>query len=188
MEEPQSPELLATPPVRRDVFCLWRGRPDSCLRRRLRHAVVRGIAQDAGDWRTDGARRESSRRTWLDCRPGAETCGLGVLFGLGARCWRRARSSPILYNVTATDPIGLVGVSLLPGVTAIAASFFPARRAMAVDPLAALRREYRDLAGTRRDDRADSCSSILPFLRAPDASVAPGGREEAGPDCVPRRG
>jgi ABC-type lipoprotein release transport system permease subunit len=49
--------------------------------------------------------------------------------------------STLLYGVRATDVITYVGVvGLLLGATALA-SYIPARRAMKVDPMAALRYE-----------------------------------------------
>jgi len=47
----------------------------------------------------------------------------------------------LLFNVTPTDPISFVGVSLFLTLIAVLASYIPARRAMAVDPIIALRNE-----------------------------------------------
>jgi ABC-type lipoprotein release transport system permease subunit len=44
-----------------------------------------------------------------------------------------------LFGVTASDPVTLVGVAVLFAVVALAASWIPARRAGAVDPIEALR-------------------------------------------------
>jgi ABC-type antimicrobial peptide transport system permease subunit len=46
-----------------------------------------------------------------------------------------------LFGVSALDPIAFGGAALLFGVVSIAASYAPARRAMRVDPLIALRAE-----------------------------------------------
>jgi putative ABC transport system permease protein len=47
----------------------------------------------------------------------------------------------MLYGVSASDPALFCGVALGMGLMAIAASLIPARRAMRIDPMAALRQE-----------------------------------------------
>jgi putative ABC transport system permease protein len=47
----------------------------------------------------------------------------------------------MLYEVSPTDPATLVGVALVLLASAILACYVPARRAMNVDPVSALRAE-----------------------------------------------
>ena len=63
----------------------------------------------------------------------------GVAFGLIGAWWLGRAVSSLLFGVTATDPLTFTAVSLLLTTVAVAASYVPARRAMAVDPIVALR-------------------------------------------------
>lgn len=63
----------------------------------------------------------------------------GLALGLVGAWWLGRAASSLLFGVTATDPLTFMTVSLLLTAVATAASYFPARRAMTVDPVVALR-------------------------------------------------
>jgi ABC-type antimicrobial peptide transport system permease subunit len=63
----------------------------------------------------------------------------GVAIGLVGAWWLGRAGSSLLFGVTGGDPLTFATVSLLLTVVAIAACYFPARRAMRVDPIRALR-------------------------------------------------
>ena len=63
----------------------------------------------------------------------------GVALGLVGAWWLGRAGSSLLSGVTASDPLTFTTVSLLLTAVAIAACYFPARRAMKVDPIVALR-------------------------------------------------
>ena len=72
---------------------------------------------------------------------GARLAGLGILCGvIGAAAVTRVVTS-LLYNVSATDPISFIGTAAFLALVALLASYIPARRATAVDPMIALRAE-----------------------------------------------
>jgi putative ABC transport system permease protein len=64
----------------------------------------------------------------------------GLAIGLVGAWWLGRAGSSLLFGVTASDPSTFTTVSLLLTAVAIAACYFPARRAMKVDPVVALRR------------------------------------------------
>jgi ABC-type antimicrobial peptide transport system permease subunit len=77
----------------------------------------------------------------LVVRQGALLAGIGVLAGLaGALALTRVLAT-LLYGVRATDLAIFVGVPLLLGGVAVAASWLPALRAARIDPLVAIRAE-----------------------------------------------
>ena len=63
----------------------------------------------------------------------------GLAVGLVGALWLGSAGSSLLVGVTATDPVTFLMVSLLLTAVAAVACYFPARRAMRVDPLVALR-------------------------------------------------
>ena len=63
----------------------------------------------------------------------------GLALGLVGAWWLGRAGSSLLFGVTATDPLTFVTVSLLLTAVAAAACYFPARRAMKVEPVVALR-------------------------------------------------
>lgn len=66
---------------------------------------------------------------------------VGVAIGLGAAFLLTRAIKSLLFGVSPTDPLTFVGISILLLLTALIASFIPARRATKVDPLVALRSE-----------------------------------------------
>ena len=65
---------------------------------------------------------------------------LGVAIGVGTFGLMRFVSG-LLYGVRPTDPARFVAAALVLGAAALLASYIPARRAMKVDPVVALRYE-----------------------------------------------
>jgi predicted permease len=72
---------------------------------------------------------------------GARMALIGVAIGLGAALGLTRLMANQLFGVSAHDPLTFAGVAMLLIIVAIAACYIPARRAMRVDPMIALRHE-----------------------------------------------
>jgi putative ABC transport system permease protein len=77
----------------------------------------------------------------LVMKDGVKLALLGIVFGLaGALALTRMMVS-LLFEVKPTDPATLIGVAVLLAAVAMLACYIPARRALRIDPMIALRRE-----------------------------------------------
>jgi len=100
---------------------------------------VRQRTREIGIRMALGAGR-STVRLWV-VRQGMALALYGVVAGLGASLGLARLLGSVLYGVKPTDPLTLVAVSLILAAVALAATYFPARRATKVDPIVALRYE-----------------------------------------------
>jgi predicted permease len=99
--------------------------------------VVSQRTQEIGLRLAIGAAPDDVVRLFL--REGVTLTLVGLLAGLiGALAASRALTT-LLFGVTATDPMTFIVVSGALGLAALCASYLPARRAAAVDPMTALR-------------------------------------------------
>jgi ABC-type antimicrobial peptide transport system permease subunit len=86
-----------------------------------------------------GARPESVLKLVL--RQGVALAIIGAAVGIGVALGVTRYLASMLYNVHANDPVTMIAVAILLMLVALAACYVPARRAMRVDPMVALRYE-----------------------------------------------
>ena len=67
--------------------------------------------------------------------------GVGLALGLAGAAFATRSLAALLYGIGPGDPVTLGGAAMTLGVVALAACYIPARRAMRVDPMVALRHE-----------------------------------------------
>jgi len=84
---------------------------------------------------------EPARVMRLILSHGLKLATIGVVVGIGTSLALTRLMSSLLFGVSATDPVTFTGVAILLGLVSLAACYIPARRAMRVDPMIALRYE-----------------------------------------------
>ena len=77
----------------------------------------------------------------LTLRPGMMLTLTGLAIGIAGAAILTRWMASLLFGVSPTDALTFVGVPLILGTVALAACYIPARRAMKVDPIVALRYE-----------------------------------------------
>src|SRR6266550_3688915 len=95
--------------------------------------------QEIGIRMSLGAQRGNILR--LVVGEGARMAVFGVVLGIAASFLITRLMSSLLFGISATDPLTFAGVAALLSAVALLASYIPARRAMRVDPMVALRYE-----------------------------------------------
>jgi predicted permease len=101
--------------------------------------VVGQRTQEIGMRVALGAQREDVLR--LVMGDGATMAIIGVLIGIAGAVGLTRLMAQMLFGVSVHDPFTFVGVAILLLLIALLASYVPARRAMRVDPIVALRHE-----------------------------------------------
>ena len=84
--------------------------------------------------------RESTVATMV-VREALGVVGVGLVAGVAGAIGLTRVLATLLYDISPTDPLTFGAVTLALGAVAVAASYFPARRAARVDPIVALRQE-----------------------------------------------
>ena len=104
--------------------------------------IACGVAerrQEIGIRMALGAPREKVLRLVLES--GLKLTGLGLLIGIAVALAATRLIASFLYGVAPWDPVTFISTAAIFLAVAVAASYFPARRATAIDPVEALREE-----------------------------------------------
>jgi len=84
---------------------------------------------------------QQARLRWMFVRSGLVLTGIGVAVGVVAATGLMRLLKSLLFGVSPLDPFTYVSVPVVLAVSAMLASYLPARRAASVDPVEALRAE-----------------------------------------------
>jgi predicted permease len=82
---------------------------------------------------------QKSELRWLFVRSGLTLTGAGVAVGLVVAAGLTRFMKSMLFGISPLDPVTYFVISLILGAAAVVASYLPAHRAAAVDPVEALR-------------------------------------------------
>ena len=78
---------------------------------------------------------------WLVMRGGARLGIAGLAIGLGGSVVVARLMSALLYGMSPADPLTFILVPLMLAIVVLVATYIPARRAVKLDPIVALRNE-----------------------------------------------
>jgi predicted permease len=84
---------------------------------------------------------QKGRLRWMFIRSALALTGIGVAIGLAAAAGLMRLMKSLLFGVSPLDPFTYVSVLIVLAASAVLASYLPARRAAAVNPVEALRAE-----------------------------------------------
>jgi ABC-type antimicrobial peptide transport system permease subunit len=84
---------------------------------------------------------QKSELSWMFVRSGLVLTGIGVAIGLASAVGLMRLMKSILFGTSPLDPFTYIAVPLVLAASSALASYLPARRAAAVDPVEALRAE-----------------------------------------------
>jgi len=84
---------------------------------------------------------QRGRLRWMFVRSALVLTGVGLAIGLTAAAGLMRLMKSLLYGVSPMDPVTYVSVLMVLAASAVLASYLPARRAAAVNPVEALRAE-----------------------------------------------
>ena len=103
----------------------------------------------------------------LVLRQGLILAAIGVAIGVVLAGIGSTLVESLLYGVRGLDPVTFLGASLLFGVVTLAATYIPARRAVRINPVAALQAQKSQGSGIwDRQDQGSGKSAQGSWLKA----------------------